>query len=888
MGKNQFRRRHLMSDMATYPTPPSSSGDSPQPIYFVSSPGSNSFSSPPHFQPQVPEGIDMVELESLNIANKPMLKFIEQPINKFRFRYKSEMAGTHGSLCGMNSDKSRKQTYPAVELINCSVKAAIRCSIYQYNVKDDYKPHPHRLIMKRGREEHDDPHDIIVGPEEGFVATFHSMGIIHTARKNIVGELIRKKTQLKTEQIAREEMRSRQLTMAESMEIKRLAEDESKSINLNIVCLRFDAFYVKDGILRPLCDPIYSHGINNLKCALTGDLKIVRMDHCTSPAKGGKEIFLLVERVTKKNIKIRFYELDDEEQEVWEGWGKFSELDVHHQYAIVFKTPPYTRNSNITQPVRVYMELVRPSDNARSECKEFRYVPNNEFKPGSKRPRSSMYSSSSYNSSSMSSSEIPATVNNFSAAGNPATIQNYELGGSWNGQILTNEQIATAITDINSDEFISLFNTIEDEYPEFPEGVMAKDCMMTAQQRNLLNRNLRMVGRPSCIPSEKVIKMEVNEKDLSFANRTYNELKSFLKSEDARLRAPEMIHKYLAEEKKTNALHVFVCLNQMEPLKFLLFLLHGFNQTHLINVLNADMYSPLHLAVLCKNDEFVKLLLKFKANPCQMDRYGNSALHLAIENMVGPAILESLIHEPNSKNVIDSENYDGDAPIHKAIEKKNMTALKVLCKNNADINKKHKKNGYTPLRIALENQFADMVAFILEHRNFDLHLQNDFGNISPFQVAASKELSDDIKKIIQNYLDDKGILIKQEKEDEDEESDEEMDEDIEIKTEPVSVDNAERLYESITGLTDKCLDEVSSILEASGKWNDLADLLDMSHLIFSNVITSNPSYSKNILRHAIDIERVKIIDIRNLLESLDEFQAVQAMDQMASSIRIES
>lgn len=45
-----------------------------------------------------------------------MLKFIEQPINKFRFRYKSEMAGTHGSLCGMNSDKSRKQTYPAVEV----------------------------------------------------------------------------------------------------------------------------------------------------------------------------------------------------------------------------------------------------------------------------------------------------------------------------------------------------------------------------------------------------------------------------------------------------------------------------------------------------------------------------------------------------------------------------------------------------------------------------------------------------------------------------------------------------------------------------------------------------------------------------------------------------
>lgn len=40
---------------------------------------------------------------------------------------------------------------------------------------------------------------------------------------------------------------------------------------------------------------------------------------------------------TAENIQIRFFELNDDEQEVWQGWGKFSELDVHHQYAIVFK-----------------------------------------------------------------------------------------------------------------------------------------------------------------------------------------------------------------------------------------------------------------------------------------------------------------------------------------------------------------------------------------------------------------------------------------------------------------------------------------------------------------------------------------------------------------------
>lgn len=46
----------------------------------------------------------------------PYLTIVEQPIDKFRFRYKSEMAGTHGSLTGINSDKTRKQTFPTVKV----------------------------------------------------------------------------------------------------------------------------------------------------------------------------------------------------------------------------------------------------------------------------------------------------------------------------------------------------------------------------------------------------------------------------------------------------------------------------------------------------------------------------------------------------------------------------------------------------------------------------------------------------------------------------------------------------------------------------------------------------------------------------------------------------
>lgn len=50
-----------------------------------------------------------------------------------------------------------------------------------------------------------------------------------------------------------------------------------------------------------------------------------------------------------ENIKVRFFEQDDD-QIIWEDWGKFTEADVHHQYAIALKTPPY-RKPNIDESV---------------------------------------------------------------------------------------------------------------------------------------------------------------------------------------------------------------------------------------------------------------------------------------------------------------------------------------------------------------------------------------------------------------------------------------------------------------------------------------------------------------------------------------------------------
>lgn len=106
----------------------------------------------------------------------PELEIIEQPSSKpFRFRYKSEMHGTHGSLMGAKTVKTRR-TYPTVALrnFNFASKAIIRCTLYQVSSETDKarrSPHSHKLVIRRGDSEESDPHDVEVSNVNNFTAT---------------------------------------------------------------------------------------------------------------------------------------------------------------------------------------------------------------------------------------------------------------------------------------------------------------------------------------------------------------------------------------------------------------------------------------------------------------------------------------------------------------------------------------------------------------------------------------------------------------------------------------------------------------------------------------------------------------------------------------------
>uniref|UniRef100_A0A3P8YCK3 RHD domain-containing protein n=1 Tax=Esox lucius TaxID=8010 RepID=A0A3P8YCK3_ESOLU len=291
----------------------------------------------------------------LNQGN-PFIEIIEEPKQRgMRFRYKCE-GRSAGSIPGEKSNDTTK-THPAIKVHNYNGPLHVRISLVTKNAP--YKPHPHELVgkdCKHGYYEAD--------LQERRVHSFQNLGIQCVKKKDVA-----------------EAVSSRLQTQNNPFNIPeaKLWEEE---FDLNAVRLCFQAsINLPTGELCPL-EPVVSQPIYDNRAPNTAELKICRVNRNSGSCRGGDEIFLLCDKVQKEDIEVRFF------QDTWEGKGTFSQADVHRQVAIVFRTPPYC-NTNLTEPVKVKMQLRRPSDREVSEPMDFQFLPSDpdEYRLMEKRKR---------------------------------------------------------------------------------------------------------------------------------------------------------------------------------------------------------------------------------------------------------------------------------------------------------------------------------------------------------------------------------------------------------------------------------------------------------------------------------------------------------------------
>ncbi|KPJ06840.1 Embryonic polarity protein dorsal [Papilio machaon] len=281
-------------------------------------------------------------------AAAPTVRIVEQPASKaLRFRYECE-GRSAGSIPGVNSTSERK-TYPTIEISGCSGNAIVVVSCV---TKDHpYKPHPHNLV---GRERCERGVCTVKAELSGdsTLVSFSNLGIQCVKRKDVDAAL-----------------RTREELRVDPFKTGFSHRAQPQSIDLNAVRLCFQVFVTGErGKVRLALAPVVSDIIYDKKAM--SDLHIARVSHCTGPAGGRMTMILLCEKVTGQDTAVVFFEKENEEV-VWEAAA--TNVHVHKQAAIAFDIPPY-RDPAPRDNVKVYLQLKRVTDNARSNAVNFEYI----------------------------------------------------------------------------------------------------------------------------------------------------------------------------------------------------------------------------------------------------------------------------------------------------------------------------------------------------------------------------------------------------------------------------------------------------------------------------------------------------------------------------------
>lgn len=172
-------------------------------------------------------------------------------------------------------------------------------------------------------------------------------------------------------------------------------------------------------------------------------------------------------------------------------------------------------------------------------------------------------------------------------------------------------------------------------------------------------------------------------------------------------------------------LHIGACLQLDTGIKFLL--MHGAS----MEVKDQYMYTPLGQAVLCKHEATAELLLERGANPNNLQRSGNTILHLAA--IAGCADLVD--HLIDFGVPVDKRNWEGQTALFCCCEVGDFDLAQVLLDAGAEASMTNDRNATQIGELAALN-VASAVTFLLD-QGADVDSCDNLGRTILFRAATN-------------------------------------------------------------------------------------------------------------------------------------------------------
>ncbi|XP_058790152.1 NF-kappa-B inhibitor cactus-like [Phymastichus coffea] len=144
----------------------------------------------------------------------------------------------------------------------------------------------------------------------------------------------------------------------------------------------------------------------------------------------------------------------------------------------------------------------------------------------------------------------------------------------------------------------------------------------------------------------------------------------------------------------------------------------------LLDILNDDIQTALHLAVMTNQPEIVRKLVLAGADISIRNHQGNTALHLAC--ISGDLACTKALTEPYAENkrnfsskklslpqILELRNYNGQTCVHIAASKDQLHLVRILIDAGADLEAQEYLAGRTALHLALEYGCGNVVSFLI-------------------------------------------------------------------------------------------------------------------------------------------------------------------------------
>lgn len=523
---------------------------------------------------------------------------------------------------------------------------------------------------------------------------------------------------------------------------------------------------------------------------------------------------------------MRFYEQNDDGKDDWEAFGIFTEADVHHQYGIVLKTPPYKKTS-IDARVTVKVQLFRPRDGSKSEPLDFEYKPN--VQRGGKRRRSnssdfiptvigSHESSSQDNtSSSFSVGRQYQDSQNFGIKSNQSGNQSYELEES----LFPNDSLpnyfgtfTTADLDLSANDLKGVWQCSPEEFCRLLDIDIGGDSKLEIDGAG--------EGSMSMHPTEFKVNCSLLEKLKIIIKMFRNNF------DDVKLQ--EMLKSLIDAEAETSENILLDCIEQgsIGDIKDIVLILVKYKLKDVLQSLNGLDQNCIHLLILAGYGHLLKLFLNLGVEVNQVDAFGQTPLHLAVLRNDKDSIEE--LFDGSTTLKLNELNDEGFSPLHLAVMEKNITIVKLLIKCGADLHQKNPPTGDNVLHLAVAANKVSMplVKLLIDFDEQLLHEENN-ARRNALQVASTNgQPNEELMHFLQALYEELYTNVNPSYEDETSSS--ESDNEEEVQT-------FNRIFDEC------CLKELCKIFDVDDKWKGILMLAGLEKEIPEFESSASPTLS---------------------------------------------